>query len=109
MPASATASRRRNRPHPTSHQLPSDLLVDDADDALDDFVPAHTDVVGDREVLDRLDDPGAREAVAAQLVEVIDIEAPVQLERLARIVANRFGLSRVRQKPCGRNRRAGPG
>jgi very-short-patch-repair endonuclease len=97
MPASATASMASEPPSPDVTPVPSDLLVDDADDTLGDFAPAHTDVVGDREVLDRLDDPGAREAVAAQLVEVIDIEAPVQLERLARIVANRFGLSRVRQ------------
>jgi len=53
--------------------------------------------VGDRDVLDRLDERDPRKAVAAQLLDVIDVEAPVQLERLARIVAKRFGLSRIRQ------------
>lgn len=64
---------------------------------LADFIPAQTDVVGDREVLDRLDERDAREAVGTELLDVIAVEAPVQVERLARIVANRFGLSRVRQ------------
>lgn len=70
----------------------------DADDeVLPDFVPALTDPVGDRDVLDRLTERSAKELVLTQLLNVIDVEAPVKIERLARIVANRFGLARVRQ------------
>jgi hypothetical protein len=70
----------------------------DADDhVLTNFVPALTDPVGNRDVLDRLDEHRARDLVLTQLLDVIEVEAPIKIERLARIVANRFGLARVRQ------------
>ena len=64
---------------------------------IDDFVAASVDVVGDRAVLDRLDDPDAARAPSPQLDEIIAAEAPIQFDRLARIAARRFGFDRVRQ------------
>ena len=60
------------------------------------FVPAHCDVVGERDVLDALPGRAAASVVRAQLLDVIDVEGPVAIERLVRIVARRFDLSTVR-------------
>lgn len=91
-PPPSMAETTVSPPEPAAESTP-----DDGDDLLPDFVPAHQDTVGERETLDRLDEPGARSLVVAQALEVVAAEAPVRLERLARIVANRFGLARVRQ------------
>lgn len=61
-----------------------------------EFVPAHTNHVGSRDVLDSLPDKVAVAAVRQQLFDVIEAEGPVELGRLVRIVARRFGLSAVR-------------
>ncbi|WP_434810134.1 DUF4011 domain-containing protein [Microbacterium sp. bgisy189] len=60
------------------------------------FVPAHANVVGSREVLDDLPRRSSAAAVRAQILDVIDSEGPVELARLTRIVARRFGLNAVR-------------
>lgn len=60
------------------------------------FRAAHTNVVGAREVLDALPDRAAAAAIREQLRDVIDAEGPVELGRLVRIVARRFGLNAVR-------------
>jgi stress response protein SCP2 len=60
------------------------------------FVPAHTNVVGAREVLDALPDRTAADAVRGQLLDIVDAEGPIELGRLTRIVARRFGLNAVR-------------
>ncbi len=61
------------------------------------FVPAPTSPVGEREVLDAIGTPSADQMISAELMKVIDLEAPIEVARLARIVANRFGLGTVRQ------------
>ncbi len=50
-----------------------------------------------RENLDRLDHPGVRSAVLGVMQEVLATEGPVPVDRLAKLVANTFALSRVRQ------------
>jgi hypothetical protein len=60
------------------------------------FVPAHTNVVGARVVLDALPDRAAAATVREQLLDVIETEGPIELARLTRIVARRFGLNAVR-------------
>jgi hypothetical protein len=60
------------------------------------FQPAHTRVVGSVDVLDALPDPAASAAVHEQVLDVIQSEGPVELTRLLRIVARRFGLNTVR-------------
>lgn len=60
------------------------------------FVPAHANVVGSRDVLDDLPRRSSAAAVRAQILDVIDSEGPVELARLTRIVARRFGLNAVR-------------
>ena len=75
---------------PGSHAAPTD-----ADD-ITEFVPAHTNVIGARDTLDRLPDRKAAAAVRDQVLDVIEAEGPIELGRLARIVARRFGLSTVR-------------
>lgn len=65
-------------------------------DAIAEFQPAHTSVVGSKETLDRLPDRTAAATVRDQVRDVIETEGPVELGRLARIVARRFGLNAVR-------------
>lgn len=60
------------------------------------FVPAHARVVGSRDVLDDLPRRSSAAAVREQILDVIDSEGPVELARLTRIVARRFGLNAVR-------------
>jgi hypothetical protein len=60
------------------------------------FVPAHANVVGSRDVLDDLPRRSSVAAVRSQILDVIDYEGPVELTRLTRIVARRFGLNAVR-------------
>lgn len=60
------------------------------------FVPAHANVVGSRDVLDELPRRSSAAAVREQILDVIDSEGPVELARLTRIVARRFGLNAVR-------------
>ena len=60
------------------------------------FAPAHTDVVGEREVLDTLSDRRSAAVVREQLVDVAEAEGPVELSRLIRLVARRFDLGVVR-------------
>jgi hypothetical protein len=50
---------------------------------------------GGRDVLDALASPGAARQVRAALEEAVQAEGPVHLERLAKMVAGAFGLSRV--------------
>ncbi|MGO1287036.1 MAG: DUF4011 domain-containing protein [Cellulosimicrobium funkei] len=60
------------------------------------FIPAHTDVVGSRDVLDALPDRAAAVVVRAQVMDVISVEGPVAVDRLVRVVGRRFGLTAVR-------------
>jgi len=75
---------------PRSHAAPSEV------DEITDFVPANTNVVGSKELLDQLPDKAAAAAVREQVLDVIETEGPIQLARLARTVARRFGLNAVR-------------
>ena len=60
------------------------------------FVPAHTNVVGSRDTLDELPRRSAASKVREQIADVIQAEGPIELGRLTRIVARRFGLNAVR-------------
>ncbi|GAA2535843.1 DUF3320 domain-containing protein [Microbacterium mitrae] len=60
------------------------------------FEPANTEVVGPREVLDSLSRRASVAKVREQIVDVIEFEGPIELGRLIRIVAKRFGLNAVR-------------
>ncbi|WP_162259387.1 AAA domain-containing protein [Phycicoccus sp. Soil803] len=84
------ASERDQRPSGGSHSA--------ADDAgsISEFVAAHANVVGARLVLDALPDRAAAAIVGEQLLDVIEAEGPIELARLTRIVARRFGLNAVR-------------
>ncbi len=61
------------------------------------FTPWPARVVGDRSVLDRLDEPAAARQVQEVVAEVVDAEAPIELHRLTRLVGGAFGIARVRQ------------
>ncbi|CDK00265.1 conserved hypothetical protein [Microbacterium sp. C448] len=60
------------------------------------FVPAHTSVEGSRDTLDELPRRSAVAKVREQIADVVQAEGPVELGRLTRIVARRFGLNAVR-------------
>ena len=60
-----------------------------------EFRAAGEDVVGERATLDSLPDRTAVKIVRAELRDVIATEAPIRIDRLARIVAHRHDLHRV--------------
>lgn len=54
-------------------------------------------VLGGRDILDQLADPQSRDLVLQAISECLDDSAPIAAAQLARVVAARFGLERVRQ------------
>jgi len=60
------------------------------------FVPAHTNAIGNKDVLDELDDRRQVSIVREQIIDVINTEGPVEVGRLVRIIGRRFGLLAVR-------------
>ncbi|WP_453976313.1 DUF3320 domain-containing protein [Brevibacterium pityocampae] len=61
------------------------------------FVEAKGEQVGEPTVLNGLFERKNRALVQEQLTEIIETEGPVEASRLARVLGNRFGLSRVNQ------------
>ena len=59
------------------------------------FAEATGEQIGESSVLDRLSERQSRGQVREQLTEIIETEGPVEANRLARVLGNRFGLSRV--------------
>lgn len=59
------------------------------------FVPWTPRAIGTLEVLDALPSPRAAQLVRATLMEIIEAEGPVHVERLVRLTAASFGLGRV--------------
>ncbi len=59
------------------------------------FHPWRVRLVGDSSWLDALDDLRAQDRVQGVISEIVAAEGPVQLERLCRLTANAFDLSRV--------------
>lgn len=75
---------------------PSSLSTVNGDDVME-FLAASQEEVGSIEVLDALStNRGARQQVREQLARVIEEEGPVEAGRLAKLVAARFGLARVK-------------
>ncbi len=62
------------------------------------FVAWEPGDLGDRDVLDRLTDRGISQSIKAVLLRAVRAEGPVQLDRLARLVAQGHGLTKVRQE-----------
>lgn len=54
-----------------------------------------TRIAGDVGVLDQLPRPSAKSHVQTVIQDVIDAEAPIQRDRLTKVVAGAFGLNRV--------------
>ncbi|MGE3326375.1 MAG: AAA domain-containing protein [Acidimicrobiia bacterium] len=88
--ASFAAAQAPVQPAPGGHAAHSD------GDAITPFAPAHTNVVGSKDVLDQLPERAAASVVREQVIDVIETEGPIEVTRLARIVARRFGLNAVR-------------
>ncbi|MFI7495852.1 DUF3320 domain-containing protein [Kocuria sp. M4R2S49] len=64
--------------------------------ATDDlYQPAHHRTAGDRAVLDTTTAPANKQLVRKHLEEIVAVEGPIEAQRLARLLANRFGLQRV--------------
>ena len=61
------------------------------------FVPWMPGIVGNRSALDALSNPRAAEAVRSVLMSGVSAEAPIHVDRLARLTAAAFGLGRVAQ------------
>ncbi|NKS42692.1 DUF3320 domain-containing protein [Rhodococcus hoagii] len=56
---------------------------------------APTTSIGEREDLDRLNSQSVRARITAAVRETVEIEGPIELDRLARDVGRRFGFDRV--------------
>jgi len=84
---------------PTATAAPVIELADDVSDlpGSTPFVPWRQRRVADRSALDQLPDSYARSRVQRVLLEVINAEGPVQFERLARLTAAAFDLTRLNQ------------
>jgi len=97
--ASAPATLMEPLPVPTAASAESDSAPlaqqNDADDTWE-FVPAHSNVVGPRDTLDRLHERAAADLVRAQILDIIETEGPVEVGRLVRIVGRRYELNAVR-------------
>src|SRR5690606_36400460 len=52
-------------------------------------------IAGDKSVLDALPSPWAKSQVLMVAREIIEVEAPIHRDRLAKLVAGAFGLGRV--------------
>lgn len=63
------------------------------------YLSAPTDPLGPREFLDRVNSPSVRATITDAVRQIVEIEGPIELDRLARDVGRRFGLERVRAKP----------
>lgn len=61
------------------------------------YTEASTGLMGERDVLDQLRASTVRVQIATQLNEIIEVEGPIEANRLARTLAKRYSLSRVRQ------------
>lgn len=61
------------------------------------FKPARSEVVGDREIIEDLENRFNKNSVRSELLDVIAAEGPVEAQRLARIVGQRFGMARVHE------------
>ena len=79
-------------PHP---DLPGDLVIRSA--LASRYVPAADAPVLDLFVLDNVGISSNLAKVRAQIDDILTAEAPVTAERLARLVARRFGLERLRE------------
>lgn len=61
------------------------------------FVEASEEEIEDASVLDRLTVRRNRNLVQHHLSEIIEEEGPIEAQRLARVLGNRFGMSRISQ------------
>ena len=77
-------------------QSERDIDASGADVDVYPFAAASTEVVGTRDMLDRLSEKQIAHFVQEQLLDVIRTEGPVEKTRLVRIVGRRFNLERVR-------------
>lgn len=59
------------------------------------FVEASDEEIGESSVLDRLTDRKNRNLVQHHLSEIIEMEGPIEEQRLARVLGSRFGMSRI--------------
>ncbi|KUG60124.1 hypothetical protein AVL61_09230 [Kocuria rosea subsp. polaris] len=94
-----TASRQSQAPEdpaeiePLGSVRPSSPAEQDA--TAGSYQPAPHRVAGDRAVLDTITAPTNKQLVREHLEEIVAAEGPIEAQRLARLLANRFGLQRV--------------
>ncbi len=73
--------------------VPEPFTVKESTDDL--YRPAPHRVAGDRAVLDTITASANKDLVLEHLEEIVSVEGPIEAQRLARLLANRFGLQRV--------------
>lgn len=72
------------------------------------YAEASTDILGPTEILDNLDRPENLRLVKQAANEIIDIEGPIESNRLVRLVLARFGMQRAREARVQQVLRATP-
>lgn len=59
------------------------------------FVEASNEAIGAQVVLNELSKRTNKSLIAAQIDDIVQVEGPIQADRLAKLVGNRFGFQRV--------------
>jgi hypothetical protein len=88
----------RTATHPTAPEAENDGAAAATSAGLpgeSPFTPWHPGDLGMRDVLDGLPAAGAARRVSLALVDAVEAEGPIELDRLVRLVAAGFGLHRV--------------
>lgn len=83
-------------PAPALQRVVAPTRTTAAADSSRDFVPYHPTVIGTPEDIDALPrDRRVQQLVRSSLDEAIEFEGPIEIDRLLRLVHNRFGAQRV--------------
>jgi hypothetical protein len=64
-------------------------------EGIERFVPASSEVIGSKNVIESLPNTDSAKVVQAQIESVVAVEAPIELGRLVKIICDRFGAGRA--------------
>ena len=64
-------------------------------EGIERFVPASTEVIGSKNVIESLPNTDSVEVVRSQIESVVAVEAPIEIGRLVKIICDRFGAGKA--------------
>ncbi|WP_328811374.1 DUF3320 domain-containing protein [Rhodococcus sp. NBC_00294] len=68
----------------------------DTDSRGSDYVEASTRTLGGRGDLERVDSPSVRSTIVDAVRELVEVEGPIEMDRLCRQIGGRFGFDRLK-------------